>query len=40
VASSEMTLLGFGPVFWALVVGMGVTLLLETEALADLQTGT
>jgi benzoate membrane transport protein len=40
VASSEMTLLGFGPVFWALVVGMGVTLLLETEALADLRAGT
>jgi benzoate membrane transport protein len=33
VASSDMTLLGFGPVFWALVIGMGVTLLLESKDL-------
>ena len=37
VASSEMTMLGFGPVFWALVIGMGITLLLEGEALNELR---
>jgi benzoate membrane transport protein len=37
VASSEMNMLGFGPVFWALVIGMGITLLLEGEALNELR---
>lgn len=37
VASSQMSLLGFGPLFWALVVGMGVTLLLEQNGLAALR---
>ena len=29
VASSELSLGGFGPAFWALAIGMAVTLLLE-----------
>ena len=37
VASSQMTLLGFGPLFWALVIGMALTLLLEQTELAALR---
>jgi benzoate membrane transport protein len=36
VAISDMTLLGLGPLFWALVVGTGVSLLLETDELRSL----
>ncbi len=32
VASSQLTLLGLGPLFWALVIGLAVTLLLERES--------
>ena len=37
VASSELSLLGLGPLFWALVVGTGVSLLLEADALRQLR---
>jgi benzoate membrane transport protein len=36
VASSQLTLLGLGPVFWALVIGMGVTMLLEADGYGQL----
>ena len=36
IASSELSLLGLGPLFWALALGKGVSLLLEGEALRDL----
>lgn len=32
VASSQMTLLGLGPVFWAVAIGMAISLLLEQHA--------
>jgi len=32
VALSNMTLLGLGPFFWSLVIGVGVSLLLERES--------
>ncbi len=31
VASSQLTLLGLGPLLWALVAGIGVTLLLQKD---------
>jgi benzoate membrane transport protein len=37
VASSHLSLVGLGPLFWALVVGTGVSLLLESEALLELR---
>jgi benzoate membrane transport protein len=38
VATSRLSLLGLGPLFWALVLGTAVSLLLEGEALRDLGT--
>jgi benzoate membrane transport protein len=35
VAVSEMTLLGLGPLFWALVIGLSVSMLLERKELLD-----
>jgi benzoate membrane transport protein len=32
VALSDMTLLGLGPFFWSLVLGVSVSLLLERES--------
>ena len=37
VAASELSLLGLGPAFWALVVGTGASLLLEGEAVRALR---
>ncbi len=37
VASSQLTLFGLGPLFWALVIGTGVSLVLEAEALQTLR---
>ena len=37
VASSQLTLFGLGPLFWALVIGTGVSLVLEAEALHELR---
>lgn len=37
VASSRLTLLSLGPLFWALVVGTGVALLLERKALWEVR---
>lgn len=37
VASSRLSLGGFGPSFWALVIGVGVTLLLENDQLRALR---
>ena len=37
VASSRLTLFGLGPLFWGLVIGTGVSLVLEIEALQTLQ---
>jgi benzoate membrane transport protein len=37
VASSRLTLFGLGPLFWALVIGTGVSLVLETEVLRELR---
>ena len=37
VAVSELTLFGLGPLFWALVTGMGVSLLLESNELRQLR---
>jgi benzoate membrane transport protein len=37
VALSDLTLLGFGSFFWALVIGIAVSILLEREALAELR---
>ncbi len=37
IASSELSLLGLGPLFWALVLGTGVSLLLEAQALRELR---
>ena len=36
-ASSQLTLFGLGPLFWGLVAGTGVSLLLEAEALLQLR---
>ncbi|CAA9554526.1 MAG: hypothetical protein AVDCRST_MAG19-1107, partial [uncultured Thermomicrobiales bacterium] len=36
---SRLSLLGLGPLFWALVLGTAVSLLLEGEALRDVRTG-
>jgi benzoate membrane transport protein len=33
IALSEISLFGFGPFFWALVLGIGVSMLLEHEQL-------
>jgi benzoate membrane transport protein len=40
VASSQMTVLGFGPFFWALIVGMTLTLVLERDELAAYRNAT
>src|SRR5215217_626243 len=37
IALSEISLLGFGPFFWALLIGMGISLLLEREGLRKLR---
>lgn len=37
IALSDISLLGFGPFFWALVIGIAVTLLLERDGLRQLQ---
>jgi benzoate membrane transport protein len=39
VSSSQFTLLGLGPLFWALVTGMTVTLVLEKGSYAAVRTG-
>ena len=33
IALSEISILGFGPFFWALAIGTGVSLLLERDEL-------
>jgi len=38
VASSGLTLFGLGPLFWALIIGTGVSLVLEAAALHELRT--
>lgn len=38
IALSDISLLGFGPEFWSLVVGTGVSLLLERRALQEWRT--
>jgi benzoate membrane transport protein len=37
VASSEISMLGFGPFFWSLVIGMAVSLLLERDKMLVLR---
>jgi benzoate membrane transport protein len=37
IALSEISLLGFGPFFWALLIGMGISLLLERDGLRKLR---
>lgn len=37
IALSKITILGFGPFFWALVIGTGITLLLERDELQTLR---
>jgi len=37
IAVSQISLFGFGPYFWALVIGVGSSLLLEREAIASLR---
>ena len=37
IAVSQISLFGFGPYFWALVIGVGSSLLLEREAMASLR---
>jgi benzoate membrane transport protein len=37
VASSQLTLFGLGPLFWALVIGTGISLALEAKALQKLR---
>ena len=37
IALSEITILGFGPFFWALVIGAGISLLLERDELQMLR---
>lgn len=39
IALSKMSLLGLGPFFWSLVLGLGVTLLLERDAWKELRAG-
>jgi benzoate membrane transport protein len=39
VAASQLSLLGLGPLFWALLLGTAVSLLLEGEALRDGRAG-
>lgn len=39
IAQSPLTLFGFGPFFWALVLGIGVSLLLERDELNSLRAG-
>ncbi len=36
-ASSHLTLFGLGPLFWALIIGTGVSLVLEATALDELR---
>ena len=38
VASSGLTLFGLGPLFWALIIGTGVSIVLEAAALHELRT--
>jgi benzoate membrane transport protein len=33
ISLSEISILGFGPFFWALVIGTGISLLLERDEL-------
>jgi benzoate membrane transport protein len=40
VASSRLTLFGLGPLFWALIIGTAVSLILETEVLRELRVPT
>lgn len=37
ISLSEISILGFGPFFWALIIGAGVSLLLERDELKSLQ---
>jgi benzoate membrane transport protein len=37
IALSEISILGFGPFFWALVIGTGVSLVLERDELQTLR---
>jgi benzoate membrane transport protein len=37
IALSEISILGFGPFFWALVIGTGVSFLLERDKLQELR---
>jgi benzoate membrane transport protein len=37
VASSKISLLGFGPFFWSLLIGMAVSLLLERDKIKEYQ---
>jgi benzoate membrane transport protein len=37
IALSEISLRGFGPFFWALVIGIGISLLLERDGLRKLR---
>ena len=39
IALSRISLLGLGPFFWSLVIGMGISLLLERDALKQLRAG-
>ncbi len=36
-ASSRLTLFGLGPLFWALVIGTGISLVLEAAALEEVR---
>jgi predicted benzoate:H+ symporter BenE len=36
IALSDISLLGFGPFFWALIIGTAVSLLLERNALREI----
>lgn len=40
IALSEISLFGFGPFFWALVIGTGISLLLERDELQELRSHT
>jgi benzoate membrane transport protein len=40
IAFSDLSLLGFGSFFWALLLGTGISLLLEREELRELQVET
>jgi len=40
IALSEISLFGFGPFFWALVIGTGVSLLVERDGLKKLRSST